>query len=169
MTAQAAGMVCLFGQCVCAHPVSFRQVSQSSSNGIIHFKYAWDSNTGNLNDLNHCDVGQRVTYPASPGADFIFPSPPYVAGVLSRNPLETLLPGTLGQAQDTHGHPMFLPPYAPGGVVEAQQQYFYQCLCLNARQSLQIQSIIRNVAPQGNGWEYTITKSGVTGTIDPLP
>ena len=36
-------------------------------NGVLHFDYDWDSSTGNLANLNNCQVGESVAYPgASP-------------------------------------------------------------------------------------------------------
>jgi len=132
----------------------------------LHFVYTWASSTGNLADLSNCMVSQRVTYPSSP---FLYP-PPYAPGFLSRSPLVTGVAASLGIAQDNHGHPPIVPPYAPGNTFTASQEYFYTCPCVTGEVQLQTQPITRTISqrPDGN-WKYTITKSGVTAGIDPLP
>jgi hypothetical protein len=161
-----------------ARPVNFRQVGQGrdAGNGVLHFDYAWDSSSGRLADLNNCETGENVAYPgANP---YVWTSPPYAANRGTTNPTVLWVPGTDGEAQDNHSHFDFLRPYRADNFT-ATQDYRWRCSNINNNQITNFANfvgiqIVRTVAntlrnPADNCWFYTITKSGATAQVRPLP
>lgn len=154
----------------CAVPTNFRQTAASDAgNGTLHFEYAWDSSTGNLADLSQCTVGEKVDYDP---ADIPFPSPPFRA-LSPPNPTILNVPGADGMAQDNHSTPgPFVRPYRAASIT-ATQIYRYNCPCKSggAWQTLAGPiNIVRSVSQNTDGtWKFTITKSGSSATINPLP
>ncbi len=158
------------GEVVCAIPVNFRKTASSGSNGVLHFEYRWDSNTGNLPDLSQCAVGERVDYNA---ADLPFASPPFPAGINPSNPTIINVNGADGALEDNHSTPgTFVKPYSAASVTSSQI-YRYSCPCHNAgafETLLGPHDIVRSVTQKTNGkWKFTITKTGSSAKIDPLP
>ena len=161
-------------QVTCAIPTNFRQISVSDQGGgTLHFEYAWDSSTGKLSDLSHCGVGERVDYNA---ADLPFPSPPFPSGLNPPNPTtDPVFGGDLGTFPngDTHSTPgTFVTPYS-ARTVTATQIYRYHCPCHNGDAWTTLMgphNIVRSVSQNANGsWKFTVTKSGSSASIDPLP
>lgn len=158
----------------CPYPINFRQVGQGFDigNGKLRFQYAWDSSDGNLSNLQFCTVGEIVTYPNN-NNPYIAPSPPFPNGGIS-NPTIIDLPATLGLFQDTHSPPpgSFVTPYSSLSFT-ATQYYRFKCACRNSgnyEELVGLIDIVRSVSPAtGIQWKYTITKSGASATIDPLP
>lgn len=156
----------------CPYPINFRQVGQGTDigNGQLRFNYAWDSSDGDLANLNNCTVGEIVTYPGN--NPFVLPSPPFPY-ISYSNPLIIDLPATAGMFQDTHRTSgTFVTPYSSSSFT-ATQYYRYKCPCRNSGEYENLNgpmSIDRSVSPTtGNQWKYTISKSGASATIDPLP
>lgn len=157
---------------VCAVPTNFHQVGQGSDsgNGTLHFDYAWASTTGRLSDLSQCTVGEKVDYNSS---DIPFPSPPFKANISPPNPTVLNVTGDLGSGQDDHSTPgPFVKPYV-SKTVTATQIYRYSCPCHNSGNWETLVgplSIVRSVSQnQDASWKFTITKSGSSATINPLP
>jgi hypothetical protein len=159
---------------VCAVPTNFHQTAASDAGGgTLHFDYAWDSSTGRLSDLGQCRVGEKVDYNA---ADLPFPSPPFPSGLNPPNPTTTPdYAGNLGTFPfgDNHSTPgTFVKPYS-AATVTATQIYRYHCPCHNSdawTTLLGPHNIVRSVSQStGTNWKFTITKTGSSATIDPLP
>lgn len=164
-----------FGQ---AMPVDFRQTAGGAqAGGILHFEYAWNSSTGNLNDLMACQVGERVDYPGN-GPAFTFPSLPYVANCRINNPTILWIAGQRGAFQDNHGRCDFLAPYQANQFT-ATQAYRWRCTNINNNQitdfagwnNIAIVRTVANTMRMVNDpcWFYTITKSGLEAQVRPLP
>jgi hypothetical protein len=159
------------GAVVCAIPVNFRKTAASSAGGgVLHFEYAWDSNTSHLADLSQCTVGEKVDYNA---ADLPFASPPFPSGINPSNPTILNVSGADGALQDNHATPgTFVKPYSARSVTSSQI-YRYSCPCHNAgafETLLGPHDIVRSVSQKTNGrWKFTITKTGSSAKIDPLP
>ena len=159
----------------CAYPVNFHQTSGQANAGNLVFSYAWDSSTGanKLTDLAQCEIGEVIygfstnpppspPFPAEPNA---FPDP-WAGQSFS---------GSLGSGQDTHrpgnASQTFVTPYQVS-TYTTKQIYRYRCPCKSSNAWQLIYGptdIIRSVSQSSNHWKYTITKSSVTATIDPLP
>lgn len=155
----------------CAKPTNFRQdgPGRDSGLGTLSFTYKWDSSTENLADLSACTVGEIVTYPGTANP-YIPPGPPFNVGY--PNPTVIDLPGTDGALIDNHRAPDFVTPYSSESYI-GTQYYRYKCPCANNGNYVNLAgpiSIIRSISPStGTNWKYTITKSGSSVTIDPLP
>lgn len=159
----------------CAIPTNFRQtVGRDAGSGVLHFEYAWDSSTAHLSDLelSGCTVNENVSYPG--GNPFYWPSPPWASGTNTPNP--TILPvppipGADGTGADNHSTAGFRTPYQAASFT-ATQYYQYSCTCdhsSNVHLAGPI-SIVRSVGQNPDlTWKYTITKSGVSAYINPLP
>ena len=51
-----------------AHPCNYTKTSGLDiGDGVLQFKYAWDSTSGALADLSNCFVGENVVYPGPAG------------------------------------------------------------------------------------------------------
>lgn len=163
--------ICKSGSCVCPVITNFRQTgTHDAGNGVLHFDYAWDSSTGDLTDLGSCTLSELVQYNA---ADLPAQSPPFPAGFNPPNPTILSVPASDGVAQDNHsvGAP-FVKPYVNASFT-AVQRYRSTCPCANGGNPVVIDgpiNIVRSVNANGNGtFNYTITKSGSSATINPLP
>lgn len=158
------------GAVVCAIPVNFRKTAASNAGGgVLHFEYKWDSNTGHLADLSQCSVGEKVDYNA---AELPFASPPFPP-INPQNPTIRNVGGADGALQDNHATAgNFVKPYVAASVT-ASQIYRYSCPCHNAgafETLLGPHDIVRSVSQKSNGkWKFTITKTGSSAKIDPLP
>jgi hypothetical protein len=155
--------------CACPTPTNFRQtLGRDNGNGILYFEYAWGSTSGNVADLTNCEVGEHVTYPG--GSPFAWPSPPF--SISTSNPTVRWHPATWGAFGDQHSTPGFVKPYQAASVT-ATQNYRFRCTCHNNNTPVVLMgpiSIVRSVTQNANQtFRYTITKSGVSATINPLP
>lgn len=163
-------------QPACAVPTNFRQYSAPADmgNGVLRFQYTFDSSTGNYADLQSCFIGEIITYPGS--NPYPFQSPPFPASSVP-NPFtrEDQIVGFTGQPLLTDNHSpggSFVSPYSSASFT-ATQYYRYRCPCANNGNYINIAGpfdITRSVSPSsGSTWKYTVTKSGASATIDPLP
>ncbi len=168
----------------CYYPINWTQTSCTVGGPTLttlFFDYTWQSSSGNLASLSNCTISELVTFP---GANPYFPpSPPfpaYTQGV----PNPTILPpkgipGTVGKATDvitTTG--TFVRPYNQGAkdTITATQYYRYRCSCVGggAFQNLEGPiSIVRQVhilnvrvPPPGGQWQFTVTKSGCSASLN---
>ena len=82
-------------------PINFQQLSSYSSNGVLHFRYTWQSTSRNLKDLDQCMVGEYVTYPAPLETSYNWPSPPYKP-YSNPNPVIAWSPATKVPSPDVH-------------------------------------------------------------------
>ena len=156
----------------CAYPTNFRQVGNGTDigRGVLRFNYSWGSSTGNLADLSQCTVGEIVTYPGT--GNYFPPSPPFPTTGFP-NPTVIDLPASDGGFQDTHStRGTFVTPYSSSSFT-ATQYYRYRCPCRSSGNYVNLVgpiNIVRAVSPSTGGrWKFTITKSGASATIDPLP
>lgn len=158
----------------CYVPRNFHQVGSGTDtgNGTLHFEYAWESSSGNLSDLSVCFVGEIVTYPGT--GNYTFPSPPF-PNITVPNPTTTGRPGNEGAFQDNHSTPgSFVRPYSNSSFT-ATQYYRYSCPCKNGGAYVNVagpNDIVRTVSRVNFStpdYKFTITKSGASATINPLP
>ena len=161
--------VCKAGNCVCPVPTNFRQTSVLAfGGGTLHFEYAWDSSTGSLADLSNCTISERVEYAG--GNPFVWPNPPWNGS--TPNPTILSVPAVDGTAEDNHSTKPFVKPYQAASFT-AVQRYRYTCACANGGNPLVIVgplNIVRSVTQKTDGnFRFTVTKSGSTATVDPLP
>jgi hypothetical protein len=148
------------------HPINFHQTDVwARENGSLHFVYAWDSSTGNLDGLN-CVVGEIVTYPG--GNPYNWPAP---MNRSTDNPTAINISARAGGLDDDHFPPYsFTTPYREASF-KAVQRYRYRCdgsaKFINLTGSI---TITRSVTQNADGtFAYMITKSGSPATINPLP
>ena len=152
-------------------PINWQQVGPgvAKPNGVLHFEYKWESTSGKLPDLSQCQVGEKVDYPSSANP-FKWPSPPFLGA--TNNPTILWVAATDGKAQDNHSNNGFVTPYKAKSF-SASQEYRYQCRSLNTTAFPgQTGIIIRRAVSDSTGkgcWRYTITKSGASASISPLP
>ncbi len=161
----------------CAKPVNWTQTALSGpSGGNFHFDYTWESSTGpnRAYDLaaSGCSIREEVWYPGSsgPGVWYSWASPPYYPGSTSPNPDSHSVAVELGHATDDHTPK----PWSYGGADDfnAIQYYKYSCTCSNETDVVLAGPmwIHRKVEERADhNWKYTITKSGITATLDPIP
>jgi hypothetical protein len=148
-----------------AYVTNFQQTTETSANGVLTFTYTWSSSTGNLSDLSGCSVGEYVTYDSN-----AWPSPPYASA--PPNPTTKSVPGTRGQLTDNQDNPGFIKPYAASNF-NATQKFRFMCPNYQGGNFVDLESgiVINRVVSQvsGSAWEYTVTKSGQSAQINPLP
>ncbi|HOK67842.1 MAG TPA: hypothetical protein PLV55_13650 [Anaerohalosphaeraceae bacterium] len=145
-----------------AVPTNMREEYALAVGGVLYFIYAWDSTTGDLNDLGNCVVGEWVLYDLSDDP-YCWPLPWLTC---TPNPTVIALPATEGVAQDTHSCGTICPPLQEAQFV-AYQNYWYRCdvpCCMKETDYellLPIGPIIRKITRESlTGWLYWITKSG---------
>jgi hypothetical protein len=154
-----------------AHPVNFHETNHyDAGNGTLHFDYAWDSSTGVMSDLINCTTQEIVSYTPR---DLPFKSPPFPAGIDPINPTVKGGPAYVGSAPDDHSTPgNFVRPYSTKTII-AVQTYQYICSGVNGGNPVRLYGplkIVRSVSQNSNGsWKFTITKSGASASINPLP
>lgn len=139
-------------------------------NGVLRFTYAWGSSTGELAHLVQCQIGEIVTYPG--GNPYYPPSPPFSNAGRS-NPTIISFTAETGLFADSHSAlGGFVTPYSAASYT-ATQNYRYSCPCENGGQWVNLAGpiqIVRTVeSVRGSQWKYTITKSGASAAIYPLP
>jgi hypothetical protein len=163
------GFICRFGECFCAVPINFHEVSHSQIGSTLEFKYQYESSTGNLGDLDAegCVIKEQVVYPIGIGT-YIWPQP-WQFSTPSPTVLEVPIAGFFFDDHDTGP---ILQPYNQASFV-AQQRYIYICPCANDGNPVVmagIWPIIRSISERNDGkFKYTITKTDGTASIDPLP
>ena len=164
-----------------AIPVNLRQKSGApDASGNLNFIYNWSSSTGSVSDLSNCWVMESVKYDGSVPL-FLWPSPPYVPSQTTPNPTQNdgvgtdppMIQGSAGTLPDSQLHPGFHGPYG-NNTVTATQTFLWECSNLNNGAFSTFPGIsypiVRTVSSDGKGgWMYTVTKNGVTATVDPLP
>jgi hypothetical protein len=111
-------------------------------------------------------VQEYLTY--SGGNHFQYPSPPFEVRS-EPNPKIISVPGTTPSMNDDHSTGFTTPYQAASFTVT--QYYQYICPCANGGQALNVMgpnTINRSVYfdNSSNKWKFTITKAGVTATID---
>ena len=153
-------------------PISYRQVGPGVQvgNGVLRFHYRWDSTSGKLSDLSQCKVGEYVEYPTD-DQPWPWPSPPY-SGTSPNNPTIQWIPGVMGKGTDYHYHNPFRTPYKKNAF-NATQQYRYECRDLDTTDfphwdDITIARKVRDITGHGC-WVYTVTKTGYSATVAPLP
>jgi hypothetical protein len=160
--------MCRGGDCVCAKPMNFRQVNAyDAGGGVLRFDYAWDSSTGNLQDLSACTVGELVRFPSNP---FTWPRPWLAesgspAGGQPSN-------GSVGMIPDANwvkDPPPVVRPYLATGF-PVTQYFIYTCPCSTAPGTVKTLAgpitITRAVSPNADGtWKGCVTKSGLTACV----
>jgi hypothetical protein len=159
------------GDNVAAIPTNFHQSSVSPlGNGVLQFNYEWSSSSGKLSDLSNCTVGETVNYPGTSNP-YLWASPPY-ASTATSNPTTTSFTATSGAGTDQHGHPNFLRPYTSNNF-NATQNYRFQCTNYQNAAWITMMgplTINRAISQNSNGtWQYVITKSGSSDSVNPLP
>ena len=152
----------------CAQPVNFHQITgQPQGSTGLFFQYDWDSSTGNLAHLAHCQVGERVHYSPWP-----VPIPPW-----SDNPIQDFVanvPASDGGFDDPHSTGFPITPFSQSTTI-GSQIYRHNCRCaIGAPEWTTLHTpfggIVRSIDSNGNGtWRFTITKSGVQNGVNPLP
>jgi len=166
-----------------AIPVNFRQASVTQqANGVLQFIYYWDSSSGNTNDIANCQVGEIVYYPGT-ASPYKWTQPPYTqpTNPVTINPFTANVAGSnwlpapdshVG-AVDTNTHPSFVKPYTSDNFT-ASQNFRFQCSNYNNGNWNNFTQvgipITRNVTVNTSGsWKYSITKSGASNTVNPMP
>jgi hypothetical protein len=155
--------VCRNGDCLCPIPINFTQKNFTSYPDRIEFTYAWQSSTGDTNDLVGCTVGEYITYPTSP---FLWPRP-YVSGN-SYDGQGLAVNGAQAQLVDENFiYPGIGKPYVACPPFVVTQRFAYACLCATTPGQIKTLTgpilITRWVSPNADGsWKACIKKSGVT-------
>jgi hypothetical protein len=174
--------VAFFAAIVVPEPVNFHQVGNAVKltapgvNGWLSFVYRWESNTGKMQHLSNCQVGEFVDYPGS-SDPYTWP-PPWLSSAQSDNPTEGWRSAVLGSPSDgmvdfhKTGPAQAASTITQGDSFTAVQDYRWRCTYIdsNLPHVFQSQDIVRSIASNGNGgWKYTVEKSGADHGIDPLP
>jgi hypothetical protein len=160
-------------------PINFAQTSGTSTDdGVLHFTYSWSSESGNNADLQGIKIGEHVAfnlpYPAPP---YIPPSGPPLNGVWPTTPVvfnlvnwdATTVPMPDQQKIIGEGFEM---PFGPTTLIGTQNYQFEDPVFDNPPVRtyygplLGPLTITRTTAQPDNVWVYTITKSGVTKSIN---
>jgi hypothetical protein len=168
--------ICKDSGCERAVPTNMHETyCRDLGNGVLYFRYEWESTTGDPNDLYNCFEGEKVDYQG--GNPYFWPSPPWAWDYCTPNPTTAMNPATWGGSQDTHYRGNIVQPYAEAGF-SANQVYQYHCgpdCCMgdvwdrnNWETLLDIGPIIRCVSYNNGVWTYGILKSGEYA-VCPLP
>ena len=168
------------GFSVSSIPIKFKQTSgKDIGGGVLRFVYTWDSDSGQLADLNQVWIGEHVTY--SDGGIHKGPHRPW----REDSPDPTITPNrrpnsagypTAGTFTDTHY--TFNPKAGPADSFTATQYYGFhdyrtdnrpadQSLGwqVNLTPAITISRFMENIGSDEHPtWQYRITKSGVTAT-----
>jgi hypothetical protein len=141
--------------------------------GVIKNYYEWDSTSGNLEDLDGCDVGELVCYPN--GNPYVPPDPPFDNWVLE-NPTEDWNPptwpdlynGPYGCVFDNNGKGGFSEPYLAVGFSAGQYARWRDCTGTPTDFWGPV-TISREVYYLGGNWYYEITKDVASAMTIILP
>ena len=150
---------------IVAAPTNFRQTYvQDLGNGVLRFRYQWDSTSGYLADLYGYMVEERVDYP---GSEDPWPWPrPWTSS--SENPTILPVPATAGVAVDTHSNGSPTRPYLFSSF-SATQVYRYSTYNGCWDFLMGPHSIVRSVYSEDPYWGYSLEKTGSTAVWYPLP
>jgi hypothetical protein len=161
-----------------AHPVNFRQVGsgQDVGGGVLQFRYDWDSSTGNKADLKACTIGEYVTWSGGTvGKPFVMPLP-YMSPknnkhrIAQDNPIVLNVKDPTAAARDDHQIPGAIVKPFRTSTVTTTQYYRFKCPGYNNGNWVNVMgpiTITRTIRRNANGtWQYTITKSGASATLN---
>jgi hypothetical protein len=169
---------------VVAIPTNFHYVTATADDiGDLAVTYAWNSSSGNINDLSSCTISELVTYPGNPSPKYYPPSPPYNDTPGYPSPFVSSVPGNNAASGNTASfvdlHTInddFVKPYSTS-FWAATQYYRFTCTGyvvsgssnINLEGPLSISSSIQSNG--AGGWEYIHYKTGVPveAIINPLP
>lgn len=160
-------------------PVNFHQDNVSNiGDGNLSFHYSWDSSTGNQPDLVNWTICETVTYKNNSAGFFqndqdgvycYFPPDPFDGR--HQEPTQLDVPATDYGSDDTQGNLGFSTPYK-----EASYTGIQKFAALNKITGEQIDLLgpfttTRSVdnticTPEGDYYEYAITKNGSKATLD---
>ncbi len=179
------GDVCHGGNCVCAVPMGFHQTNVvETAPGHLRFTYSWASSTGDVNDLDQCMVCESVYFEQN-----VYP-PPFPP-IEVPNPTLLCAPGNANATSDGASatgyddNPIagvlnpgdFIKPYFPKSF-PATQKFFFTCPC-KTRPGTGIAYAVTIFGPLTIGqdvtqnpdgtYKFTVSKSGASSSIDPLP
>ena len=154
---------------VCAHINNFHQtLGEPVDDGVLHFEYAWTSDSGALSDLDMVESGEHVTYD---GVGSYYPPLPPFWLLPFNNPTDLNFSSSVGGiGLDDHGHYDFSTPYATASFSGSQ---IYRQRCKRCAEDwvtlMGPLSIDRYVEVWGASWRYRIKKSGVEATKQLYP
>ncbi len=170
MTAQAGG--CQAGgtpspaPTSIATPTNFTAVQgQTLADGTLQWTYSFKSTTGNLADLSACKAGETVFYPGN-ASPYAWPLPMVAS---TTNPTALYGAATGGGFTDKNLPPnSYQKPYYSNSFSATQR---FQWECSNYKSGAYISfvpdiTITRSIKQSGNIWQYTITKSGASATVN---
>ncbi|HEX8175802.1 MAG TPA: hypothetical protein VF543_11845 [Pyrinomonadaceae bacterium] len=150
------------------HPKNFHQTAvQAQVDGTLHFEYAWDSSTGNLNDLGNCVVGEIVYLPTR--GTYVWPKPPFNSSEPSPGVID--VEGWRGRFNDDHLPPKdgYVSPFRAARFT-ANQIYRYKCTNVNGGRYVNLTRtipILREFFQNSDGtWTYRCSKSGASARSD---
>ena len=152
-------------QVTIAAPTNFHQDGPGVDigDGVLRFRYEWDSTSGNLADLSGCKVGEKVDYPG--GNPYCWPEPPW--DTCTSNPTIRDLDATLGAATDTHYTGSFIQPYQAASFSATQIYRYRPCPGPPYTTLMGPLSIDRSVFSDPccpSEWRYKVEKSGYSAT-----
>jgi hypothetical protein len=143
--------------------------------GDLFVVWAWDSSTGNKDDLSACTVSESVSYPGT--GDYAWPTP--FPAITSQNPTPGSVPASDGEVTDDHDlhgklDTDFRKPYSANSFA-AHQTISYNCSengKVGGGTLLPSTPITRSVS-HGTNWSFTVTENALgenmSATINPLP
>jgi hypothetical protein len=138
--------------------------------GVLHFQYSYSSSIGDVSNLTSCTLNEKVDYPG--GNPYSWPNPWTTATINPTIGPNPPVPGTAGSFTDDQQPGTIKPPYVAANFT-ATQNYRYSCSCTNGGNPVVLSgpiSIVRSVIKRTDGkYKYTVTKSGYSAKIDPLP
>ncbi len=149
----------------CPHPVNWVHGPNAADEGPdgIGIDITWESSTGKLADLGHCEVREHVSYDPIPNPPFLW-NPP--------NPTILKVAANLGAGHDTHSYPPGLKtgitnPREEGTMI-AHQVYQWKCTgegCTGnwtdfPGQTYELKREVFQRFVYVNPWRYRITKRG---------
>lgn len=137
---------------ICAHPVNFRKGLSGGVGTTLIQDYKWDSDSGDLADLDLVNLYEYVTYSAQPNPPFTQPAPsPTIHGA----------DGITGKSTDRH----FSLGAIKGtvGVAVAEQNIYFDCDRELTSKNLLYGpvAITRRVEPLNGVWRYSLVADGV--------
>ncbi len=158
------------------YPINFTQSGSTAGGGFLAFQYQWGSSTGNVADLQNCQVGEFLTYPGYvPGQQGLFLWPQQAwNSTTSNNPTEDYVPGNwpcsislpAGCVIDQQFHGTFVTNPANAGF-PANQTWQYKCPGVNNGNPVTLLgplTIQRSVSCSGSTCTYTVTKGGASSS-----
>jgi hypothetical protein len=169
-----------YAQTRVAHPVGlYVNNVGTTGNGDLIFDYRWSSSTGNLADIQHCFVNERLDFPTQPTYTY----PAAMCGDTHNSPEFRPNPAVNageGQVMDTFAG-CFAKPYAATGVIHVTQHIQYICGTMNGPNNLSgAISMNSSISQNADGtFRYSEDDQGVpdingvifdyAATLNPLP